>query len=74
MNDKEKLRHQLIMAKNLVKSNNKKIKEVLGILEKKIKDYEYDWKEFKENREFTMAARFRHMKNLLEEIKEILEK
>ena len=29
MNDKEKLRHQLIMAKNLVKSNNKKIKKAL---------------------------------------------
>ena len=55
-------------------NDKKKIAEALGILEKKIKDYEYDWKEFKENREFTMAARFRHMKNLLEEIKEVLEK
>ena len=55
-------------------SDKEKIKEVLGILEKKIKDYEYYLKEFKENREFTMATRFRHMKNLLEEIKEILEK
>ena len=55
-------------------NDKEKIEEALGILEKKIKDYEYDWKEFKENREFTMAARFRHMKNLLEEIKEILEK
>ena len=34
MNDKEKLRHQLIMAKNLVKSNNKKIKKALELLDK----------------------------------------
>ena len=33
MNDKEKLRHQLIMAKNLVKSNNKKIKKALELLD-----------------------------------------
>ena len=58
----------------MTRTDKEKIEEALGILEKKIKDYEYDWKEFKENREFTMAARFRHMKNLLEEIKEILEK
>ena len=58
----------------MTQTDKEKIEEVLGILEKKIKDYEYDWKEFKENREFTMAARFRHMKNLLEEIKEVLEK
>ena len=32
MNDKEKLRHQLIMAKSLVKSNNKKIKEIKEII------------------------------------------
>ena len=55
-------------------NDKEKIKEVLGILEKKIKDYEYDWKEFKENRQFTEASRFRQMKELLEEIKEILEK
>ena len=58
----------------MTRTDKEKIEEALGILEKKIKDYEYDWKEFKENREFTMAARFRHMKELLEEIKEILEK
>jgi len=34
MNDKEKLRHQLIMAKSLVKSNNKKIKKALELLDK----------------------------------------
>mgnify|MGYP000028716479 FL=1 len=34
MNDKEKLRHQLIMAKSLVKSNNKKIKEIKEIISK----------------------------------------
>ena len=55
-------------------TDKEKIKEVLPILEKKIRDYEYDWKEFKENRQFTEASRFRHMKELLEEIKEILEK
>ena len=55
-------------------NDKEKIKEVLPILEKKIRDYEYDWKEFKENRQFTEASRFRHMKELLEEIKEILEK
>ena len=32
MNDKEKQRHQLIMAKSLVKSNNKKIKEIKEII------------------------------------------
>ena len=32
MNDKEKLRHQLIMAKSLVKSNNKKIKKALDYI------------------------------------------
>ncbi len=34
MNDKEKLRHQLIMAKSLVKSNNKKIKNALEEIDK----------------------------------------
>ena len=37
MNDKEKLRHQLIMAKSLVKSNNKKIKEALEFIERVLK-------------------------------------
>ena len=37
MNDKEKLRHQLIMAKILVKSNNKKIKEALEFIERILK-------------------------------------
>ena len=73
MDDKEKLRKAFNLRGERM-SDKEKIEEVLGILEKKIKDYEYDWKEFKENREFTMAARFRHMKNLLEEIKEVLEK
>ncbi len=36
MNDKEKLRHQLIMAKSLVKSNNKKIKNALEEIDKMI--------------------------------------
>ena len=40
MNDKEKLRHQLIMAKSLVKSNNKKIKEIKEIIS--ILDVPYD--------------------------------
>ena len=73
MNDKEKLRHQLIMAKSLVKSNNKKIKEVLGILEKKIKFYEYEQKEFFATKQYDEASYFGHMKELLEEIKEKLE-
>jgi len=55
-------------------NDKEKIEKALPILEKKIKDYEYDWKEFKENRQFTEASRFRQMKELLEEIKEILEK
>ena len=33
MNDKEKLRHQLIMAKSLVKLNNKKIKKALDYID-----------------------------------------
>ena len=55
-------------------TDKEKIEEVLGILEKKIKDYEYDWKEFRGTKQQAEASRFRHMKELLEEIKEILEK
>ena len=58
----------------MTQTDKEKIKEVLGILEKKIKDYEYDWKEFRGTKQWAEASRFRHMKELLEEIKEILEK
>ena len=41
MNDKEKLRHQLIMAKSLVKSNNKKIKEIKEIISRLDAPYDH---------------------------------
>ena len=37
MTDKQKLMHQLVMAKSLVKSNNKKIKKALELLEDLLK-------------------------------------
>ena len=60
MNDKEKLRHQLIMAKNLVKSNNKKIKKALELF------YAYD--------NFVVKPdSSNEMKKIIEELREILE-
>ena len=50
----------------MTQTDEEKIKEVLGILEKKIKDYEYDWKEFRGTKQWAEASRFRHMKELLE--------
>ena len=63
--------------KNLRKmtlTDKEKIKEVLGILEIKIKDYEDEHKEFFDSMQYAEASRFKHMKELLEEIKKILEK
>ena len=58
MNDKEKLRHQLIMAKSLVKSNNKKIKKALEL----INSFEL------------LPDKVDPVRELVREIKEILEK
>ena len=58
MNDKEKLRHQLIMAKSLVKSNNKKIKKALDYI-----DDVLDLEELDTERKYDITA-----------IKEILKK
>ncbi len=58
MNDKEKLRHQLIMAKSLVKSNNKKIKKALDYINDVL-----DLEELDTERKYDITA-----------IKEILEK
>jgi len=58
MNDKEKLRHQLIMAKSLVKSNNKKIKKALEL----INSFEL------------LPDKADPVRELVREIKEILEK
>ena len=71
--DKEKLR----MAKNLVKANNKKIEKVLGILEEEIKFYVIRWNEFRgltATTTWAEASRFKRIKELLEDLKEILEK
>ena len=59
--------------KNIV-NDKEKIEEVLGILEIKIKHYESDHKEFFATKQYAEASRFKHMKELLEEIKKILEK
>ena len=59
MNDKEKLRHQLIMAKSLVKSNNKKIKKALELF------YAYD--------DCGMTDSSNEMRNLIENVRKILE-
>ena len=58
--------------KNIV-NDKEKIKEVLGILEIKIKDYEDEHKEFFDSMQYAEASRFKHMKELLEEIKKTLE-
>ena len=57
--------------KNIV-NDKEKIKEVLGILEIKIKDYEDEHKEFFDSMQYAEASRFKHMKELLEEIKKTL--
>ena len=53
-------------------TDKEKIKEVLGILEIKIKDYEDEHKEFFDSMQYAEASRFKHMKELLEEIKKTL--
>ena len=53
--------------------DNEKIEKALGILEIKIKDYEDEHKEFFDSMQYAEASRFKHMKELLEEIKKILE-
>ena len=57
----------------LIMNDKEKIKEVLGILEIKIKDYEDEHKEFFDSMQYAEASRFKHMKELLEEIKKTLE-
>ncbi len=66
MNDKEKLRHQLIMAKSLVKSNNKKIKEALEFIERILKSDTDQTGNAEENLRVKLQQ--------FETIKEILEK
>jgi hypothetical protein len=56
----------------LIMNDKEKIKEVLGILEIKIKDYEDEHKEFFDSMQYAEASRFKHMKELLEEIKKTL--
>ena len=70
---KNGLRKKTIKTILLIMNDKGKIKEVLGILEIKIKDYEYDHKEFFATKQYAEASRFRHKKELLEEIKKILE-
>jgi hypothetical protein len=53
--------------------DNEKIEKALGILEIKIKDYEDEHKEFFDSMQYAEASRFKHMKELLEEIKKTLE-
>ena len=65
-------RFDLSNKKNIV-NDKEKIKEVLGILEKKIKHYEGAQEEFFAAKAYAEAARFKHMKELLEEIEKILE-
>ena len=66
MTDKQKLMHQLVMAKSLVKSNNKKIKKALEEIEK-MTDIE------KDNLEQGVSCS-REKIRVLESIREILEK
>ena len=65
MNDKEKLRHQLIMAKSLVKSNNKKIKEALEFIERILKSDPHQTNEAESNLQNKMAQ-FEIVKKILE--------
>ena len=68
MNDKEKLRHQLIMAKSLVKSNNKKIKKALELF------YAYDKADLISkvlDKNYNDSSN--EMRNLIEDIKKTLE-
>ena len=46
-------------------TDKEKIKEVLGILEIKIKDYEDEHKEFFDSMHYAEASRFKHMKSHL---------
>ena len=71
---KNGLRKKTIKTILLIMNDKEKIKEVLGILEIKIKDYEDEHKEFFDSMQYAEASRFKHMKELLEEIKKILEK
>jgi len=70
---KNGLRKKTIKTILLIMNDKEKIKEVLGILEIKIKDYEDEHKEFFDSMQYAEASRFKHMKELLEEIKKILE-
>ena len=69
---KNGLRKKTIKAILLIMNDKEKIKEVLGILEIKIKDYEDEHKEFFDSMQYAEASRFKHMKELLEEIKKTL--
>ena len=70
---KNGLRKKTIKTILLIMNDKEKIKEVLAILEIKIKDYEDEQKEFFDSMQYAEASRFKHMKELLEEIKKILE-
>ena len=70
---KNGLRKKTIKTILLIMNDKEKIKEVLGILEIKIKDYEDEHKEFFDSMQYAEASRFKHMKELLEEIKKTLE-
>ena len=69
---KNGLRKKTIKTILLIMNDKEKIKEVLGILEIKIKDYEDEHKEFFDSMQYAEASRFKHMKELLEEIKKTL--
>ena len=67
--DKEKLR----MAKNLVKANNKKIKQALDLIDKLVDDYDYELEQLIISNQPDVIDGGRTIKDL-EKIKEILEK
>ena len=67
--DKEKLR----MAKNLVKSNNKKIKQALDLIDKLVDDYDYELDQLIISNQPDVIDGGRTIKDL-EKIKSILEK
>ena len=67
--DKEKLR----MAKNLVKANNKKIKQALDLIDKLVDDYDYELDQLIISNQPDVIDGGRTIKDL-EKIKEILEK
>ena len=67
--DKEKLR----MAKNLVKANNKKIKQALDLIDKLVDDYDYELDQLIISNQPDVIDGGRMIKDL-ERIKKIFEK